>query len=129
MDGGFSLGSSHGSDIDVDMAFPREFEGIANEVCKNLANAAGIAHNPWGSIGREAQDKVDSFFKGGGCEQFGDVLAGFAQIEWLGFEGQLPCFDLGEVQDVVEQGEQGVAGGLYDTQIFMLFRGQSRIME
>jgi hypothetical protein len=39
------------------------------------------------------------------------ALRGVGDLEWCGLELDLACFDLREVEHLVDQGEQGLGGG------------------
>ena len=60
-------------------------------------------------------------------QQLGDVLDQRGQRERPGFEVELAGLDLGEVEHLLDQRQQRVAGGLHRLGIGRLFRRQRRV--
>jgi hypothetical protein len=59
-----------------------------------------------------AADDGEAFGLGGGADQGGGLGEDGVEVEVDGVEDDLPGLDLGEVEDVVDDAEQGVAGGV-----------------
>ena len=108
---GAFLGQSH---MDADGALGGEFECVADQVQQDLRKAQGIAlqrqiGNLAGQVGLQGQ----SFFRHPLADQADEVFQHFAKPEVDLFHRQAVGFDLGEIEDVVDDAQQ-VLGGLAD---------------
>jgi hypothetical protein len=97
-------------DFEADSALLGELEGVGGEVDEDLAEAVGVADEDGGDGGRDVAVEGDAG-GGGGGEDVGDVLEGLGKREWGGDEAEVAGFDLGEIEDVIEEGEEGAGGG------------------
>ena len=96
---------------DENLAVLGEFDGVGDEIDEDLANAEGVADE-------ERRDVVGDLLMDaegvGGGRGDGDV-DGFAdtaaKVEGRAFEFDAPLFDFGEVEDLVDDGQEGVAAG------------------
>jgi len=102
-----------GFDLDAqpDLAVVGELDGVADEVGEDLAEADGVDFDvPWDGGGDPAE-QVEVFGLGALGEE---VERGFDELEKVGVgraEGHLARFDFGEIEDVVDDGQQGVGAG------------------
>src|SRR5690606_2430400 len=92
-----------------DLALVCEFDGVAQQVGDDLAQAGGISHDSGRAIAVEDVGDVDAFFDGARRDQVQRGFDAFAQVERLGFDVHAPRFDLGEIQNIVDDVEQCVA--------------------
>jgi len=84
-----------------------EFEGIVGQVDQNLAQSQGIPHQRAGNVGVGAEQNFDTFlFLGFDRHQRGQILHDGIQIEINGLHVQFSGFDLGKVQNIVDNSKQ-----------------------
>jgi hypothetical protein len=110
-DMGFGLGLE--ADAGDDLAMVGEFDGIDDEVGDDLTEAAGVAAELGGDIGIDEEHEFDVFFFGAVGEEFDGAFGGGEQIEVEGFEVEFTGLHFGEVEDVVDDGEEGF-GAIFD---------------
>ena len=97
-------------DANHDLAFFRKFHGIADEINQHLPQAYRVATHAPGDIWRNIHDQLQALPV---CElgEQGDATFDHpAKIERRNFQLQLAGLDFGEVQDVIDDGQQGIAG-------------------
>ena len=97
-------------DVDNHFSLLREFNGISNQIYNDLAQAAGVADDGIGNVGLHVVGELQSFLVSTKAEWLQGVTQAVAQIEIDRFDIQLSCFDLGIIQNVVDQGKQGICG-------------------
>src|SRR5208282_1930732 len=90
-----------------DLAAGGELDGVADEIGHHLADSAAVADEVAGNAGRVIEQEVEFLFRRLGGKHFADIFDYQAKIECDGFDLQLAGFDLGEIEDVVDDGEQG----------------------
>ncbi|MCX6606309.1 MAG: hypothetical protein NTV52_22335, partial [Acidobacteria bacterium] len=88
----------------------REFDGVADEVEHDLADAAGVSEEDLGGVGHPIEDEFDVGIGEFGGEEFADFDGGEVDIGGDGFDGELAGFDFREVEQVVDDGQEGFAG-------------------
>src|SRR5690349_7978664 len=96
---------------DEDVPVVGELDRVADEVEQDLPQATLVATNPVGQIGWVVHDDVEVLVAGGGRCRVGDVLDEVAEVEVADGEGEFSGFGPGEVEDVVDDREQGPGGG------------------
>ncbi len=96
-------------DADGHLAGRGEFDGVSNEVHQELTQASAVAaHRTAGLRGDMAED-LDLFLTGLEGHGLHGLFHEPAQIEVVFVQLQLAGFDLGEVEDVVDQGQERLA--------------------
>jgi hypothetical protein len=80
-----------------------------------------------GDFGIELPAEIDLFALRGRGQQLESVFEAVLQGECGGVEVELARFYLGEIEDVVEEMEQGFTRRFHQFKIFALFRIQRRI--
>ena len=93
-----------------------EFEGISGQIGEDLGQPQGIADKPIGNLGLGADHQFDALFAGLLAEQVGDVVQYLAQAERHRLDDQLASLDFREIQNVIDDAEQGLgcAMGFFD---------------
>ena len=114
------------ADRQVDAAFSGEFDGVADEVHENLAQPALVSPDVARDGRSQAQVQGQALGRGLGTQGADHGRHGAAQIEILHGEFELAGLDAGDVQDVVDDGEQDLGGFPGGVQGVALFRGQGR---
>jgi hypothetical protein len=102
--------SGFDGEAEGDFAMVGEFDGVANEVDEDLAEAEFVGGDER-EVGREGGDsELEALFEGAGAEEAFDLLklggegeGGEADIDFAGF-------DFGQVEDFVEEAEEGFGG-------------------
>ncbi len=95
-------------EMDADAADRGEFDGIADQVDQDLAQAAGVADQACGNGRVDVAGECDFLGDGRVAEQCQGVVQDFGRGEGNVFDFQLAGFDLGKVEHVVDQPEQAV---------------------
>ena len=120
----FAFASGEGSYLDNNRAADRELERITEQVGKNLAEAQVIAdqHFFYADIYVVGQFHALLFrlFR----QQVGQSIEHIFQNKGKRLHIQLACLDLGEVEDVIDDAQQGIRCTLDLDQIVALLGGQ-----
>ena len=107
-----------------DSALLGELDGVGTEVDENLLDSQRVADQvEWHVVGqrqREFQALVGRLVG----QQHGDLRQQFFDIELDVFKRELSRFDLGKIQDVIDEGKQVLAGGVHLFKIVVLPGGQ-----
>ncbi len=114
---GAAFGQPH---MDRDVSTLGKFEGIANQVDEHLPQAMGVADEVVGNGGGDMVGEAQLLALGGvleGAVAEGDTVA---QAEADALEVELARGDLGVVEQVVDEAEQGVGGVTRQGQVFAL---------
>ena len=98
------------ADIDQHMALFGELHRIAEQIGDDLAEAAGVADDMGRQARIDAHDQFEVLFGDARRHQRRDVLDRFGKPEGRRVQRQLAGIDLGEIENVVDDGEQRVAG-------------------
>ena len=96
-------------DVDQHMALLGELHRIAEHVGDDLAEAPDIADDEGRQARIDADDKLEVLLRDTRRNQRGDVLDRLGEPERLGIERQLAGIYLGEIENVVDDGEQRIA--------------------
>jgi hypothetical protein len=104
-------------DLHHDLAAHRELDGIADQVDQDLAQTRGVAQQGVRHIVGDMAGELEPFLAGPEAEGLHRVVQRVAQAELDRFEVQLARLDLGEVEDVIEQGQQGARRALHHVQV------------
>ncbi len=108
-------------------AFFSELQGVVEQVDEDLPQAGHVTHDCFRYAFLEHQRQLDPL----GCRNRGQQVQGglqaLAQVEGRRFQLHLAGLDLGEVQDVVDDGEQPIAAAADDLYELHLLGGQFRV--
>ena len=107
--GGWRLGDV---DADLDLAFLGKFDGVSDEVVEHLAEAAGVAAENAGDLRREQGHEAELFGHGAGGVELHHALEQLREHKIARLHFHVARLDLGEVQDVVDDGQQRMRAGL-----------------
>ncbi len=99
----------------------RKFDGIAEEVDQDLAEATGIAHDRGRQFLVNAAEHLDLLVGNLGPDHIADVMGGDFGVKVDGFELHVSGLDLGKIEDVVDETEQSLAAALDGQGTFLLF--------
>src|SRR3712207_2343176 len=91
-----------------DLALGGELDRVAHEVGDDLAEPAAVAEHLPRPVAGDVDEQVQPGTAGRGRQQLGDVVDDADQVERRGLQVQLAGLDLGEVEDVVDEGQQAV---------------------
>src|SRR4029078_12725698 len=86
----------------------RKFNGVADEIVQDLPEPARIAAQKAGNAGIDVTGQLDVLAVSTFGQQFHGAFDRFAQVEIEELEHEFAGFDLGEVQNVVDDREQRV---------------------
>ena len=96
-------------DFQHDLAALRELDGIVDEIDHDLPQSMVVAHDPSGHVVMDMAGQFQPLLVGADGERFHRVAQAFPQVELLALQHELLGLDLGEVEDVVDHAEQGLA--------------------
>ena len=96
-------------DFQHDLAARRELDGIVDEIDHDLPQAMVVAHDPSGHVLMDMAGQFQPLLVGADGERFHRVAQAFPEVELLALQHELFGLDLGEVEDIVDHAEQGLA--------------------
>jgi hypothetical protein len=102
-----------GGDADGDAALGGELHGVAGEVQQDLAQVAAVEAEAPGHAGAEMQAEAQAARAGLGGDEAAHLLQQLGQVAGLGAGRHAPGLDAGEVEDLVDQLEQGARGEVH----------------
>ena len=117
---GLFLGLFQAGDLNVDLSFFGELDRIAGQVDEDLPQSHGISHQGAGYILGDIDDQFQVFFSGFFTEHIGHFFQHIAQLEVQTLHVEFAGFDLGEIQDVVDQPQKGVCRRTHGSGIVVL---------
>src|SRR6185312_4438493 len=88
-------------------AFAGELQRVAEQVDEHLAQAAGVARNNLGNLRRYLAQQLNAFLVGPQRKRLHRTFNAIAKTEVHFFEVYLTGLDLGKVEDVVDDIQQG----------------------
>ena len=97
---------------------------IADQVGDDLADAQRIAGNLPRQIGRDLSAQRNRILAGFRLMSLDAIRQQYAQIERYLFQCHLSCFDLREIQNIVQQRQQRIGATLRRLQLFRQIRAQ-----
>src|SRR5262245_26246398 len=89
------------------LAFFGEFDGVVDQVQEDLPEPAGIAGEQCRSHEINMTDKVKTLVLCFTRHQVYGVFDGGTQVKVQDLQFQLPGFNLGKIQNVIDNGQQG----------------------
>ena len=101
-----------GRELDDDLALFGELDGIVAEVDQDLPKPQRIAAAMGGDRGLDVEDQFQPLGRGLLGDQVADVVEHLFEIEIDLLDRQLAGFDLREVENVVDDAEEMLAGAL-----------------
>src|SRR5262249_46151802 len=84
--------------LEGDLAFLGELEGVADQVRQYLTNPQGVSHQSVGDVGQYVDDQLDVLTSDLCAKRLGYFLQDAAQAERHRLDIHLLCFDLGEIE-------------------------------
>ena len=127
MQGDRVVGSRFDLHLHEDLSPLGELDCVANQVDEHLPQPSGIADAGVRHVRQHVADQLESLLFGAQRERLHEIGEVIADREGNRFELQLAHLDLGEIEDVVQDREQGVGGALHHRQILALFGRERRV--
>lgn len=106
------------ADEDVDLAAVGELDGVVDEVKKDLGEAEGIAVDQRGDLGGDFAGEYELSDAGALFEGIEEGSEAGAEIEAGAGEGDFPGVGIGVIEEVVDEAEEALSGGLDDGEAF-----------
>ena len=103
-----------------------ELDGVVDEVDEDLTETEGIADQGRGNLRRRGNEELEILVLGLVADDDGKIVERIFKLEFSFLDIQLAGFDLGEVEDVVDDAQQRLGGGLDLVQVIGLFRQSAR---
>ena len=122
-------GARPGLDHDADAAGLGELDGIAGEIEQHLAEPRGVADDARGQPLVDVGGDLQALGLRARAEQLDDVLDQAVERERLRLEFELAGLDLGEIENLLDQRQQRVAGRLGGLDVGGLLRGERRVVQ
>src|SRR3990167_7104957 len=117
------------ADDEADFALRREFDGVAQQVDQDLIDPRGVAVDVPGKIGRVVDVRVQRVFGHAGGRDLDDLADGFFQVEVHVLKLDLARFELGEVQNIVDDADQMPAARHDQVEVVFLLALQIRLFQ
>ena len=108
---------------DLDLAFLGELDGVEGKIEQDLAQGAAIRVHQQ-ILYRHVEGEGEALGVGHGAERAGDLLDDALAGDRLRVELDLSGFDLGEVEEVVDQKEQVLGARLDAAELLLLVAGE-----
>ena len=105
-------GARTGTHAQPHLALVGELDGIAEQIGEDLLEAQWVTAITLRQVGIKFHGEGESLLARAELKQMDHVVDRLAQREGLAVDGQLAGLDLGEVEDVVEDAEQGLCRAL-----------------
>ena len=102
-------------------AFVSKLDGVADEIHEDLAKPGGVATNDFWNIRGNLAKKLETLFISPQGQRLQGCFHAVNQAEITQFEFHFSGFDLGEIENVVDDREERVRGEFHGFQIFPLF--------
>ncbi|OPZ57101.1 MAG: hypothetical protein BWY87_01697 [Deltaproteobacteria bacterium ADurb.Bin510] len=109
---GLSVALVEHFDLEAHLASFGELDGVADQVHEHLADATGIAAQAGRQVLRMQDVQLEALLLGAVAHDVLDLAQEPGQVEVEVLERHPAGLDLGEVQDVVDDGQQGLAARL-----------------
>ncbi|OQB96627.1 MAG: hypothetical protein BWX86_00663 [Verrucomicrobia bacterium ADurb.Bin122] len=122
-------GGGAGAHFDGDAAGVGEFDGVVDEVREDLAQASGVAEHEGGDGGIDGVGECEAFGGGLAGEEFEGLLDAGGDFEGDALKGDPAGLDGGKVEDVVEHGQERLAGGADGADALALVGGELAAFE
>src|SRR6266850_1756180 len=106
------FGAGKGLQVNNHLAVGREFDAVAQQIDQNLAQPGDVAEHPAGDAVVHLVNQLKILLRSLGGEQVEGFLDATADVKSAFLEVKLAGFDLGKVQNVVGDRQQGVAAGV-----------------
>ena len=136
-DAGVLHAESHALAAFADTRFPHhpqhdrtrrgELDGVAQQVEQHLAEPDRVAAQTLRQYGVHVGQQRQSLLPGAAQQEAGPALNEVQQTEGHTLQGQLAGLDLGEIEDVVDHGQQARPAVLHRAHEIVLFRVQRRL--
>lgn len=105
---------------DPDLALSRELHGIGDQVVEDLSNAGRVTDIGAASSRRDCETEGQPLAVGRPREGCMGPKGQPFKIKRLGLKHELAGLDLREVEDIIEDGQQGFTGLTDDVEVFPL---------
>src|SRR6516164_396193 len=122
VEGRFTLASS--LNVQHHFAFVGELDGITDKVDDDLSETNRVAEDAIRQVNLNVAPQLQVFLVSARGKQAHRVFKRVTEIEVSLVEFELPCLDLREIEQVINQREQGIRGILDRTQVFALLAGE-----
>ena len=96
--------------LDPDLTAVGELDRVVAQIVQDLPEPHGVSHQGCRGVGIDHHHDLDPLLRRRGTLAGGRPLEGIAELELAVLQLQHARLDLGEVQDVVDQRQQGLAG-------------------
>src|SRR5208283_2543197 len=110
---------------DANFSLFSEFKRVAYQIDEHLTQARGVTAHPVGSIVRELPADVDALVSGNRREQLKGFLKAVLRRKVDIVEMKFPGFNLGKIEDVIEEKKERFGGSVDQTKVFPLLSIQS----
>ena len=117
------------ADAHDDFALAGELDGVVDQVGQDLPDAHRVAGDRHRQIVWNVTDHFESFALGRLGKQVRDILDQLAEVEVDALDLQLAGFDLGEIEDVIDDVQQMLAGLVDGIGEASLLRTQRRVAQ
>ncbi len=113
----------------LDLAVLGELQGVADQVREHLAETVGVPTEARRNVGADDGREIEAPVAGLLAQELDRLFDEATEIEVDALQVELPGLDLGEVQDVVDDPEEGVGRALHGFGVAALLGGQRCVEE
>src|SRR6185369_15264116 len=101
----------------------------SSDVCSSDLETDGVPTRGKGDVFVDEEAELEPFAGGAGGKQLDDFRHGLVQIKVDGLELELAGLDLREIQNVIDDGQEGLAGTVENLRQFPVVVGERRLQE
>ena len=101
--------AGNGGDFEADLALVGEFDGVTDEVDEDLPDAGGVTEKRGGNVGADEGNEIDFVPLRGEGEKVHHLVDAGVEGKGLFLQRELAGLNLGEVEDLVDETEQGIS--------------------
>jgi len=114
---------------DADLSFLRKLYGVANQVDQYLTEAEAVRDDMFGDVSFDVAMQENSGFQGTAYKNFQYFFDAAAEIGLFFFQGDRTGLQRREIQNIINDGEQGVAATPDRVDISALFFVEGCLVE
>ena len=112
--------------MDADLSLFGELNGVAYQIDKDLAKAVAVCDDTFGDVFFDMTMEQDAGFYCTGNKYFQHSFDAAAKVGLFFFEDYFTGFECRKIENIINDGEQGIAATLDDVCVTALFFRESR---
>ena len=124
---GFAGGLRMARDAYDDFAFIGELDGVADQIQQNLTESPDVGDEDVRHVWRHFAQQLEVLLVSTDRQARQRIVERVAQLELCGIQVETSCFDLGEVEDVIDDQQERFGRRAHEAELLALFRRERRV--